>query len=185
MKALCIIGSPRKKGCTEKIVSAMAKGMSEKGIETKIIFISDLNIKYCIGCMKCLSTQRCVLSDDVGGLMNELMDSDIILVASPSYWGDITGQLKVFIDRNTPYGKSCDNGSCVPPNKVGIAVALRAGESKDENQHILGTLNNYYRHLNIRPIDSYTVEGVTEREDLKEEHIQAAYELGLRVPLLI
>lgn len=183
MKALCIIGSPRHLGCTTGIVDAIVKGMEDSGIDVKKHHLNDLDIKYCQGCMTCHKTRMCIQEDDVAWIMSDLIDSDIVLVASPSYWGDITGQLKVFIDRNTPYGNTCEGGTLVPPGKVGVAVAIRAGQRKEENQHIVDTINHYFSHLEIRPIQNITIEGVMNREDLqgRDDKLKEAYLLGLEI----
>lgn len=183
MKAICIIGSPREKGCTSLIVNAITKGMIDTGVDVKSYYLGNLNIRYCLGCMTCHKTRQCVLEDDVDLIMKDLMESDIVLVASPSYWGDITGQLKVFIDRNTPYGNTCEGGTLIPHGKIGVAVAVRAGQRQSENQHIIDTINHYYSHLEIAPVESFTIEEIMELEDFigKEDRLEEAYILGSRL----
>jgi len=187
MKALCIIGSPREQGCTAHVVEAIAQGMIDTGIEVKTTFLSNKNIGYCQGCMSCHKTRRCVKRDDVDVIMSNIMESDIILVASPSYWGDITGQLKVFIDRNTPYGNTCDGGTIIPSGKVGIAVAVRAGQRQIENQHIIDTINHYYSHLEIEPIASFSIESIMNRDDFvgRDDELKKAYNMGRSIKRLI
>jgi len=183
MKALCIVGSPRENGCTAHVVESIAQGMIDTGIEVKKYFLGNMNISYCQGCMSCHKTRKCMQNDDVDLIMSDLMKSDIILVASPSYWGDITGQLKVFIDRNTPYCNTCDGGTNIPKGKVGIAVAVRAGQRQIENQHILDTINHYYSHLEIKPIENFTMESIMNTEDFigREEELKKAYLIGSKI----
>ncbi len=180
MKALCIVGSPRENGCTAHVVKSIAQGMIDTGIEVKTYFLGNMKISYCQGCMSCHKTRKCTQDDDVDLIMNDLMESDIILIASPSYWGDITGQLKVFIDRSTPYGNTCDGGTSIPCGKVGIAVAVRAGQREIENQHIVDTINHYYSHLEIKPIESFTIQSIMDVEDFagREEEMKRAYLIG-------
>ena len=90
---------------------------------------------------------------------------------------------KVFIDRCTPLCNAKTGETSVPPGKVGVAVALRAGPSVAENQHIIDTIAHFFGHLGIELVETYTLEGVEHPADLegKELKIQEAYELGLQV----
>jgi multimeric flavodoxin WrbA len=115
--------------------------------------------------------------------MNDLFAADIVIIGSPSYWGDVTGQLKVFFDRNTPYCDTNVNRLEVPKGKKGISVAIRAGKSERENLHIIESIEHYYGHLGIIPISSLTVSGVETINDLmdKEDVINKAYEIGKNI----
>lgn len=183
MKTCCIIGSPREKGNTAFIVDQVVTGMTEKGIDVKRYGLGALNINYCRGCHSCKETRRCVQRDDMDLVIQDLFEADIVLVASPSYWGDVTGQLKVFIDRCTPLCNAKTGETSVPPGKVGVAVAIRAGQSVSENQHIIDTIEHFFGHLGIALVETYTLEGVDQPADLegKDAKIHEAYELGLRV----
>jgi len=113
-------------------------------------------------------------------LIDGILNSDIVLLASPSYWGDVTGQMKVFIDRCLPLCNAKTNKTPVPPGKVGISVALRAGNSVFENQHIIETFEHYFGHLGIKPVARLTAEGVGKLPDLKamNSKLKEAYNLG-------
>jgi multimeric flavodoxin WrbA len=183
MKALCIIGSPREKGNTAFIVDQVIEGMVERGVAVKRYGLGTLRINYCQGCHLCEETRRCVQRDDMDLVIQDLFEADVVLVASPSYWGDVTGQLKVFIDRCTPLCDAKTGETPVPPGKVGVAVAIRAGKGVSENQHIIDTIEHFFGHLGITLVETHTLEGVEQPADLegKDVEIQEAYELGLRV----
>lgn len=181
MKAICIIGSPRSNGSSSIIVDKIIEGMREVGIEASRYCLGKVNIGFCIGCKKCYEEGgRCVQKDDMDTIMKDLFESDIVIIASPSYWGDITGQLKVFFDRNTPYSDTNENRISIPTGKKGISVAIRAGHSDRENLHIIESIEHYYGHLGIKPIGRLSIRGVDTVEDLyrKKEEIDKAYELG-------
>jgi multimeric flavodoxin WrbA len=160
VRALCIIGSPRQDGSTAFIVGKMIEGMMERGVKVKRYHPGSLDINYCKGCHACEETRRCVQRDDMDMVVRDLFESDIVVMASPSYWGDVTGQLKVFIDRCMPLCNAKTGETEVPPGKIGVAVAVRAGQSKMENQH------------------TADLEG-------KVEKIREACELGRKVPGLV
>lgn len=189
MKAICIIGSPRTSGSTGLIVDKMIEGMLESKIEASRYCLGEMDIQYCLGCKECYRSGACVQHDDMQVIIDDLIDSDVVLIASPSYWGDITGQLKVFFDRNTPYSDTnpSENKTCIPQGKKGIAVAIRAGQTERENLHILDSIEHYFGHLGIQPIARFAVQGVDSLSDLqaKPEVIQKAYELGRSISSLL
>ena len=182
MKAICIIGSPRPNGSSAFITDKIIKGMKQSNIEVNRYCLGEMKISFCLGCKNCHKTGRCVQSDDMDIIMEELIASDIVVIASPSYWGDVTGQLKVFFDRSTPYSETNpnDNKVKIPEGKKGIAVAIRAGHSERENIHIIESIEHYFGHLGIKPAGSLSVTGVDTISDLhnKECEINIAYELG-------
>ncbi len=179
-KAVCIIGSPKAYGSTAMIVDRIIAGMASVGIEAKRRVIADLDIGFCKGCRECWMAGKCVQHDDMSVLITDLMDADIVVIASPSYWGEVTAQLKAFIDRSLPLCNAADGTTKVTSGKVGVAVAIRAGKDPAENQRLIETIERFYSLLQIRPVARLTVEGVSEVVDLRgrQEKLQEAYELG-------
>ncbi len=183
MKALCIIGSPRKNGSTATVVDKMIEGLVEKGVDVKRYGLGALDINYCRGCHVCEETGLCVQRDDMDLVLRDLFAADVVLVASPSYWGDVSGQLKVFIDRCTPLCNAKTGETAVPPGKIGVAVAVRAGSGVAENQHIVDTIAHFFGHLGIELVQSYTLERVEHPADLegRVDEMQELYKLGLDI----
>jgi multimeric flavodoxin WrbA len=185
LRALCIVGSPRREGNTAFLVGHVAAGMADSGVHVACYVLGDLEIGYCRGCRTCEQTGRCVQRDDVDRLTAELTAADIVLVASPSYWGDVTGQLKTFIDRCLPLCNAASGVTPVPPGKVGVAVAIRTGRSSGETQHIVETIAHYFGHLGIEPAASLTAQGIETVSDFSADKVREAYELGARLPHLV
>ncbi len=184
MKAICIIGSPRSNGSTGIIVDKIIEGMKEAGINSTRYCLGNMDINFCFGCKKCYEIEgMCIQKDDMNVIMNDMFEADIVIIASPSYWGDITGQLKVFFDRSTPYGDTNENRISFPTGKKGISVAIRAGQTDRENLHIIESIEHYYGHLGIKPIGSVSIRGVDTVEDLyrQKDKISEAYELGKNI----
>ncbi len=179
MKALCIVGSPNSNGSTAGITEKIIEGMKTRGIEIRKYILGEMDIKYCKGCKTCYQTRKCIQKDDMSILYKELSQADIVLISSPSYWGDVTGQLKVFFDRSTPL---CDTngGTIIPEGKIGISVAVRTGSRAEENLHLINTIEHYFGHLGIKPVKRFTVEGVQVREDFenRQDKVEEAFEIG-------
>lgn len=102
MNILIINCSPVRDGATAEIVKIAKENISGNN-KIKTVCIDDYNIKFCKGCRRCHSTATCFQEDDVMKLMSEYEWADKIVSVSPSYWADIPGQFKVFIDRCTPW----------------------------------------------------------------------------------
>ncbi len=183
MKAVCIIGSPNENGSTAFLVSRIADGLKDEGVAVLYRSLGQMNIQYCKGCKDCEKTQHCTQHDDMDTLINDIIDSDIIVLASPSYWGDVTGQMKVFIDRSTPLCNAKTGQTIVPPEKVGVGVAVRAGNSQKESQHLLDTFQHYFGHLGIEMKMSISVESVDTLSEMQQQtdKLNEAYHLGKNV----
>ena len=144
MNALVINCSPVKNGATAEIVRIVSERLSAKSI-----CIDDYDFGFCKGCRSCHSTAECVQSDDIDRIMAEFESADVIVCVSPSYWEDIPGQFKAFIDRCTPWCNTHQPHASLIGGKKGYAIALRTGPSMGECQHIIGTIEHFYGHLEI------------------------------------
>ncbi len=98
MKAIGIIGSPRKNGNTAYLLEKVMKIIRKK-YETEIIFLKDYNIKPCEGCHYCEENKRCIIKDDMQELYPKLKEADVIILSSPSYMGGVTSRLRAFMER--------------------------------------------------------------------------------------
>jgi NAD(P)H-dependent FMN reductase len=122
--------SPRKKGVTTSVLKAMADGISAEN-QIEWIDVNKLSIKPCIGCLKCRPDKECVLPpDDAHRIGKLLKTSDLLIVGTPTYWGNITGPLKLLFDRNVPTFEYIEGGKLPRPNlkgKKAIIVIASAG----------------------------------------------------------
>jgi len=182
MKVMCINGSPRRNGSCVILLEAILDGMRVALDTVTFCHLGEKDIRYCSGCKVCYCVGTCPQTDDVAAILASLAEADLIIVASPSYWGDVTGQLKVFFDRNTPYADTNPHldRMKIPPGKFGVSVAVRAGQTERENLHILETIEHYFGHLGITPKGRLSVTAVDTVEDLscKPEAVEKARILG-------
>ncbi len=100
MKIIIINGSPRKKGATAKILHGIEAQLSAKpDTDIEYIDISALSVKPCTGCMSCYKTGKCFIDDEAEALSLRIAEADGLIIGSPTYASNISGQLKQFIDR--------------------------------------------------------------------------------------
>ena len=183
MKAICIVGSPKENGSSAIIVKEIAGIFETSGIDTKIISLGAADINFCTGCKSCYQAGNCVHNDGMDEIIKDIYDSEIVVVASPSYWGDVTAQLKQFIDRCTPYCDTNPARAPMPPGKYGVAIAIRAGQNKGENENIVSTIEHFLGHLDIPLKFRFTIEGINSKEDLlqKPHEIERARTFGSEI----
>ena len=100
MKLLCISGSPRRGGNTDRLLNEAIIGAAGKGAQVKHIVLADLDIAPCAHCDGCIQTGgRCVLEDDMQQIHADIREYDRFIVASPIYFMGLTAQVKAMIDR--------------------------------------------------------------------------------------
>ena len=104
MKVVCLLGSPRVRGNSEQLAEEIMIPLQEKGAEIKSYHLNKLTYKGCQACMACKTKQdTCILKDELTEVMNEVKEAEVLILASPVYYGDVTGQMKCFIDRTFEY----------------------------------------------------------------------------------
>lgn len=99
MKVIGIVGSPRKNGNTNILVQQVLEGAAETGAETRTFILNEMNYKGCQGCEYCKSHDKCKLEDDLKEVFDELASADGVVFGSPIYFGQFTGQMRLFLDR--------------------------------------------------------------------------------------
>lgn len=101
-KVVIISSSPRKGGNSDTMAAEFLRGAVEVGNTVEKINIRDMELKFCIGCLSCQRTGKCVLKDGMNELYDTVQHADILVFATPVYYYGMTGQLKTFLDRLNP-----------------------------------------------------------------------------------
>ena len=172
MNFVILNGSARANGNTFLLLSRLVNYFKDSDVNTEIINISDKKINFCLGCHHCEKTRACIQSDGVDEIYDSFKKADLICVASPSYWGDVTGQLKTFFDRSTSYCNTIDNRTTFPAGKHSCSIALRAGSAKSESEQVISSIKHYFSHLEIKHQFSATFEGIRSEEDLNTTSVE-------------
>lgn len=98
-QVLILSGSPRKNGNSDILCDEFARGAAEAGHLVEKIRVAEKNVGYCRGCYVCKQTGACAIRDDMGEILQKMIDADVIVLASPVYFYAIDAQLKAVIDR--------------------------------------------------------------------------------------
>ena len=104
MKAIAINGSPRKDWNTATLLKKSLEGAASVGAETKLIHLYDLSFKGCYSCFACKGKGSklngcCIINDDLTEILERTISCNILILGSPIYLGNITGEMKSFMER--------------------------------------------------------------------------------------
>lgn len=186
MKVVAFNGSPRKEGNTAALIKYVLAELEGEGIETEIIQVGGKPIHGCIACMKCFENadKRCAIDNDiVNECIEKMLEADGIILASPTYFADLTPELKALIDRAGFVAKANNE---MFRRKVGAAVvAVRRSGSI----HVFDSINHFFTISQmIIPGSSYwnvgmgLAEGDVEKD---EEGIRTMQILGQNMAWLL
>jgi len=215
MKVYAINGSPRKNNNTATLLKKALEGVKESvkdtEVETEIINLYDLKYTGCKSCFACKmldgkSYGKCVIKDDVHEVLEKLSQADGIIFGSPVYFHDISGQLKLFLERLLfPYLVYDNNFTSLAPKKMPTAFiyTMNVTEEVMKEEGYLSTFNNmefYLEKLFTKPsvmysnntyqfndYSKYKVECFSEEEKAEHRKIQfpldceKAFELGVNL----
>lgn len=165
MKILIINCSPVRNGATAEIVNIVKNNLSTEN-EVRSICIDDYEIAFCKGCRTCHKTAQCFQKDDVIKIMEQYEWADIIVSVSPSYWADIPGQFKVFIDKCTPWCNTHEPHAKLSAGKKGYTIALRTGSSMPECERIISSIEHFHGHLEIESCGKLGLCSIEYKEDV-------------------
>ena len=103
---LIINATYRRGGNSEALALQFKKGAEEACNAVNLISLREIDLKFCIGCLSCQKTGKCVLKDSMNELLPVVRNADVIVLATPVYYYSMSGQLKTFLDRLNPlYGQ--------------------------------------------------------------------------------
>ncbi len=186
MKVVAFNGSPRKEGNTAKLIGHVFSELEKEGIETEMVQLGGKSIHGCIACMKCFENKdkKCVIDKDiVNDCIAKMAEADGIILATPTYFADLTPEIKALIDRAGMVAIANDN---LFKRKGGAAVVAvrRAGSI-----HAFDSINHFFTISQmIIPGSSYWNMGIGFGEgdvEKDEEGINTMENLGQNMAWLL
>lgn len=182
MKAIGVVGSPRKNGNTEILTEHNLRAIAEEDLGTELIRLAGRDIRPCNACAVCREEESCPIDDDFFPLYVKIKEADAIILASPVYYGSATALLKAFMERSGHLGGM----RRVFAGKVGgpLVVARRAGQNFTVAQltywfQILGFYVPGSTYWNI----AFGREPGSVQED--EEGLRTAWNFGKNIAFLV
>ena len=99
---LVISTSLRSRSNSEVLTERLAAGARDAGHQVEEISLKGKELKYCIGCLACQKTQRCVQKDDAVWIAEKMLNADTLVFSTPIYYYEMSGQMKTLLDRMNP-----------------------------------------------------------------------------------
>ncbi len=128
MKAVAFNGSARREGNTALLLDAVLEELEAEGIETMTVPLAGHDVRGCTACYRCYENRdrRCVIDDEVNGYIALMAEADGVILASPTYFANVSPELKALIDRAGLVARANDD---MFRGKAGAAVVAvrRAG----------------------------------------------------------
>jgi multimeric flavodoxin WrbA len=186
MKVIAFNGSARKQGNTAILINHVFSELEKEGIETELVELAGKKIQGCTACYKCFETKdrRCAVKNDiVNDCIEKMVEAGGIILGSPTYFADITSEMKALIERA---GFTAMANDSMFKRKVGAAVvAVRRGGAI----HAFDSINHFFLiNQMIVPGSSYWNMGIG-REigdvDKDEEGIRNMKNLGANMAWLL
>ncbi len=173
MKIVSIIGSPHgEKGNTGKLLGEVLKGAEREGAACETIVLRGNSVKPCMGCDQCHKKGHCPQKDEFESIKEKMLAADGVILATPNYIFQVSGQLKVFLDR-------CSSLiHCMAlEGKYGACVVTSGG---GDELPIVQYLYHFLIVSGVTPIDAvWATMGTSEPDtQVSEENRKQAYSLG-------
>lgn len=178
MKHIVVIStSLRVRSNSDMLADAFIEGAKSAGHEVEKIELIGKKIGFCRGCFCCAKLGKCIIEDDVNGIMEKVMQADVIVWATPIYYYEMSGQMKTLIDRmNAMYAQDYKF------REVYLLTAAAEDESyvpKRAEAGLTGWIDCYPK---ARLAGSLFCGGVNEPNEIKgNAKLQEAFELGKSV----
>lgn len=101
-KVLVITTSLRARSNSDRLAEELIRGAKDAGHDVECISLKGKEIQFCIGCLACQKTEKCVLKDDAVEIAEKVKDADILVFVTPIYYYEMSGQMKTLLDRLNP-----------------------------------------------------------------------------------
>ncbi|MDL2264491.1 flavodoxin family protein, partial [Synergistaceae bacterium OttesenSCG-928-I11] len=141
-KIVVLNGSPRKNGNTAALIEAFKEGAEGAGNAVSTFFLEGMNIRGCKGCYGGGKDPEspCVQKDDMDKIYPAYREADVIVLASPLYFWDVSGQLKIAFDRLFAVAESAP-GYRNPPKQAALIMAAEGADFEPAVKHYLEILS--------------------------------------------
>ena len=210
MKLIAINGSPRKDWNTDTLLKKALDGAASAGAETEMVYLYDLKFKGCVSCKACKLQKeprpnRCVLRDDLTAVLDRVHEADAVILGSPVYFSEVTGEMRSFFERFLFQYLNYDDYTkpLSPRKRIGLVFTMNISESQFEDfgyttlfQRYENWMKQYFGYcetllatdtLQVKDYSRYHLAGFDanakyqRHETVFPQDCQKAYELGVKL----
>lgn len=185
MKVLGINGSPRINGNTDLLLDKVLEGAESKGAETEKITLNKLKFSPCQECENIGDSGECIIHDDMHEVYKKIKDADILVLASPIFFGSLSAQTKMMIDRfqciwHLKYMLNKDTGY---KRKKAVFISVEGSNRDDFFENAKSIARNLFTTINADYEGELFCSGVDKKASILNHPgcLKKAFELGARI----
>ncbi|MBU1913373.1 MAG: flavodoxin family protein [Candidatus Omnitrophica bacterium] len=185
MKILAISGSPRRDGNTEILLDKALDAAKNKGANIKKIVLSELKFSPCLECENIRKDGICIIKDDWQKIVSEIKKADGLILASPIFFGSVSAQTKMFIDRFQCLwlAKNIFRTYKAKQRKIGAFICIEASDRKDFFENAKAIVKNFFVTIDTDYKGELFCCGVDKKGAVKKKSncLKKASEIGKRM----
>ncbi len=182
MKIITILGSPRRNGNTELLLNRFIEGASNKNVIEKIV-LNELRFFPCQNCDGCLNTGVCILQDDLTSLYSKIEQAEVVVIATPVFFGSVSAQTKMMIDRFQAVWVAKNKLNRFFKKKEGYLLVVTGQRKNRFFKNVKETVKMFFNILNIEYKDELFVAGVNRKGEILNhpEILEKSYHMGKKL----
>ena len=185
MKVLGINGSPRKGGNTDILLDNALKGAQNKGAWVEKIVLNDLKFSPCQECENMPNDGFCLIEDDMQTVYKKVEEADAIILASPIFFGSLSAQTKMMIDRFQCVwrAKNILGKQVFGKRKIGAFISVQGSKRKDFFNNARSIVKNFFVTINADYKEDLFCFGIDEKDAILKhpELLKTAFNIGERL----
>jgi multimeric flavodoxin WrbA len=166
MKIVAVLGSPQPRGNSAGLARAFLATAREQGAQVQEYPLNQLDFQGCQGCRVCKTkADACTLEDDLTPALQAVKEADILVLASPVYFGDLSGQLKCFFDRTFSYFNP-DFSSRLPAGKQAVVVLVQGNPDPEKFADVFPRYEQWLKLYGFASVHLLRAVGVRDPGDI-------------------
>ncbi len=185
MKVLGINGSPRPRGNCDILLDRALEGAVSAGATTEKIFLNKLSFRGCQECPDARTDGNCKIEDDMQGVFPKVFETDVIIVASPVFFGSVSSQTKAMIDRFQCYwmGRYLHHSVEQLMRKKGAFLSTQGQERDEYFLNAKGVIKNFFSTVNAGYEEELFCKKVDAKGDIhkRPDCLDEAYRIGKKL----
>lgn len=161
-KVVGMSGSPRRGGYSDLLLDSALAGAASEGCLTEKIFLNDIRFKPCQDCGGCRANGICILDDGLRPVYRKLETADVVIVSSPVFFGSVSAQLKMMVDRAQCLWvrKYILGGIKVASGRKGIFLCTAGRDDTRPFRNASEIIGIFFKILDIEYAGRFFLEGV-------------------------
>ncbi len=185
MKVLGINGSPRIGGNTDILLDKVLEGAESKGAETEKVILNELKFSPCQECEGMRDDGECIIYDDMHELYRKIKEADVLVLASPVFFGSLSAQTKMMIDRFQCVWrlKYILNGDAGYKRKKAVFISVEGSKINDFFENAKSIAKNLFATINANYEGDLFCSGIDEKASILNHSacLKKAFELGAKL----